>query len=196
MIFGTLEILPSPSTLDPRRSTKRQTPTCLVILTSKITSQRRRSVLDKEGRKEGGGGKRAGKLGSAIQVKHVFLLKHPNVDSVYFSARALNFNAISKLFIMFVTDFWQCMRMKIIALWNLCSLARWQRNCWWKEREIAHLVREILTRALEGGGVGRQIHKLSLSGDCFKDFYSLDDEFPHPCHLNTNGFYSICVITI
>ena len=43
---------------------------------------------------------------------------------------------------------------------------------------------------------GRQIHKLSLSGDCFKDFYSLDDEFPHPCHLNTNGFYSICVITI
>ena len=57
----------------------------------------------KEGRK--GGGKRVGKLGSAIQVKHVFLLKHPNVDSVYFSARALNFNAISKLFIMFVTDF-------------------------------------------------------------------------------------------
>ena len=197
MIFGTLEILPSPSTLDPRRSTKRQTPTCLVILTSKITSQRRRSVLDKEGRKEGGG-KESWEAGqcSAIQVKHVFLLKHPNVDSVYFSARALNFNAISKLFIMFVTDFWQCMRMKIIALWNLCSLARWQRNCWWKEREIAHLVREILTRALEGGGVGRQIHKLSLSGDCFKDFYSLDDEFPHPCHLNTNGFYSICVITI
>ena len=143
----------------------------------------------KEGRKGGGG--------RSIQVKHVFLLKHPNVDSVYFSARALNFNAISKLFIMFVTDFWQCMCTKIIALWNLCSLARWRRNCWWKEREIAHLVREILTRALEGGGgVGRQIHKLSLSGDCFKDFYSLDDEFPTPCHLNTNGFYSICVITI
>ena len=90
----------------------------------------------KEGRK---GGKRVGKLGSAIQVKHLFLLKHSNVDSVYFSARALNFNAISKLFIMFVTDFWQCMRMKIIALWHLWSLARWQRNCWWKERETAHL---------------------------------------------------------
>ena len=158
-IFGTLEILPSPSTLDPRRSTKRQTPTCLVILTSNITSQRRRSVLDKEGRKEGGG-KRVGKLGSAIQVKHLFLLKHSNVDSVYFSARALNFNAISKLFITFVTDFWQCIRMKIIALWNLWSLARWQRNCWWKERETAHLVWEILTRALEGWGEDRSINYL------------------------------------
>ena len=26
---------------------------------------------------------------------------------------------------------------------------------------------------------GKQIHKLFLSGDCFKDFYSLDDEFPY-----------------
>ena len=37
--------------------------------------------MDKEeGRKRGGG---VGKLGSAIQVKHVLPLKHPNVDSVH-----------------------------------------------------------------------------------------------------------------
>ena len=59
--------------------------------------------MDKEEGRKGGGG--VGKLGSAIQVKHVLLLKHPNVDSVHFSARGLNFNAISKLFNMFVTEF-------------------------------------------------------------------------------------------
>ena len=49
---------------------------------------------------------------------------------------------------------------------------------------------------LGANGRGEQIHKLFLSGDCFKDFYSLDDEFPHPYPLNAPGFYNICVITI
>ena len=134
-IFGTLEILPSPSTLDARPK-GRLPPASSYWRVTLLPRGVEAFWTKKEGRK---GGKRVGKLGSAIQVKHLFLLKHSNVDSVYFSARALNFNAISKLFIMFVTDFWQCMRMKIIALWNLWSLARWQRNCWWKERETAHL---------------------------------------------------------
>ena len=151
-IFGTLEILTSPSTLDARP--KGRLPPASSYWRVRLLPRGVEAFWTKKEGRKGGGGKRAGKLGSAIQVKHVFLLKHPNVDSVYFSARALNFNVISKLFIMFVTDFWQCMRRKIIALWNLCSLARWQRNCWWKEREIAHLVWEILTRALEGGGGG------------------------------------------
>ena len=49
-------------------------------------------------------GEGAGQL-IATQAKHVVLLKHPNLDSVYFWARALNLNAISKLFILFETDF-------------------------------------------------------------------------------------------
>ena len=47
---------------------------------------------------------------------------------------------------------------------------------------------------LGANGRGEQIHKLFLSGDCFKDFYSLDDEFPPPYPLNAPGFYNICVI--
>ena len=31
----------------------------------------------------------------------MLLLKHANLDSVYFSPRAINFNAISKLFIVY-----------------------------------------------------------------------------------------------
>ena len=58
-------------------------------------------------------GEGAGQL-IATQAKHVVLLKHPNLDSVYFSARALNLNAISKLFILFETDFSQCMCMKMV----------------------------------------------------------------------------------
>ena len=58
-------------------------------------------------------GEGAGQL-IPTQAKHVVLLKHPNLDSVYFSARALNLNAISKLFILFETDFWQRMCMKMV----------------------------------------------------------------------------------
>ena len=120
--------------------------TFLIILTIKLLPRGIEAfwTKKKEGRKGG-----VGKLGSAIQVKHVLLLKHRNVDSVYFSARGLNINAISKLFIMFVTDFWQCMFMRIVVLWNIWSLTIWQRNCRWKERETVYLVWEILCRTHE-----------------------------------------------
>ena len=57
-------------------------------------------------RKEEGkeAGREAGQF-IATQAKHVLLLKHANLNSVYFSRRAINFNAISKLFIVFVNDF-------------------------------------------------------------------------------------------
>ena len=88
--------------------------------------------------------------------------------------------------------------MKSYIMTKELLVKRTRDSIFWSERFYA--ARALVSGpklklvCLGANGRGEQIHKLFLSGDCFKDFYSLDDEFPYPYPLNAPGFHNICVI--
>ena len=84
--------------------------------------------MDKEEGRKGG----VGKLGSAIQVKHVLLLKHRNVNSVYFSARGLNFNANLKI-VHYVRD-------------RFLTMHVYEDSCFVKHMKSYNMTKELLVK--------------------------------------------------